>query len=78
MKRLTIALIVIAGLLTSIVTSTHAAEVFADRAYRAVWDRTDAAVATGSSTRSWLWGPQPNSAGLSETYQQSPNGRRLV
>ncbi len=51
---------------------------FADPALKAVWNRTDAAVAAGKSSRSWLCDPQPMTAGLVEPYAQAPQGRRLV
>lgn len=78
MNKIVMTLLLIVGLLTSIVPNAKAAGAFADNAFNSVWNRTDAAVAAGKSSRSWLWGPQPNSAGLVEDYQQSPNGRRLV
>jgi hypothetical protein len=78
MKRTLMAMLVTLGLLMSIIPHAHAADGFADNSFKAVWDRTDAAVASGKSSNSWLWGPQPNSAGLVEGYAQSPNGRRLV
>lgn len=52
--------------------------VFADPAFEAIWQRTDAAVVARQATASWLWGPEPLSAGLREPYAQSPDGTRLV
>jgi len=45
-----------------------------------VWDRTDALVASGAVSRTWFWGPGPNTPGLLEQYNESPSGdkRRLV
>lgn len=51
---------------------------FADPAYQAVWNRTDQPVASGTVSRSYLWGPAPNTAGLFEAYAEAPGGRRQV
>lgn len=50
---------------------------FASPRFEQVWNATDKAVAEGRSTSSWTWGPQPGYTTM-ETYQQSPNGQRLV
>ena len=51
---------------------------FADPAFRRVWERTDLPVANHTTTRTWYWGPAPNSPGLLEANRQSPGGLRLV
>lgn len=51
---------------------------FAHAAFSALWERTDAAVASGAVRRTWLWGPQPNSVGLQEDYKEGAGGKRLV
>ncbi len=78
MKKFGKKLVLSAALVTGIISNVSAATNFADNSFQSVWNRTDAAVASGKSDKSWLWGPQPNSAGLAEEYKQSPNGRRLV
>ena len=43
------------------------------------WDRTDAIVADGSVSRTWMWGPEDASLGdLREVYQDAPGGWRTV
>jgi len=39
-----------------------------------VWTRTDRPVAEGKVSRSWFWGPGPNTPGLLEAYKEAPNG----
>jgi hypothetical protein len=51
---------------------------FADSALEAVWQRTDKPVAGGAAVRSWVWGPNPFTAGLYEPYAEAPGGSRLV
>lgn len=50
---------------------------FADPVFGRVWQRTEAPVATGAVTRSWVWGPDSWAAGR-EPYNESPGGARLV
>jgi hypothetical protein len=54
---------------------------FADVALRSVWERTDQPIAQGApglQPRSWLWGPQPLTAGHREPYAEAQGGSRLV
>ena len=51
---------------------------FADPAFAQVWTRTDSRVASHAASRSWLWGPAPNTAGLTEPYREGTGGTRLV
>jgi hypothetical protein len=46
--------------------------------FQRVWNRTDKQVATGAASRTWLWGPEPFMPALIESYEQSPEGRRVV
>ena len=46
-------------------------------AYRATYDRVDAPVATGATTRGYIWGPQVR-ANLFEPYAESAGGQRPV
>jgi len=50
---------------------------FADTAFEATWERSDAAVTPGG-TETWLWGPSPYTEGMQEEYADSPGGERLV
>ncbi len=47
-------------------------------AFARTWQRTDAPVADGTVSRTWIWGPGPNTDLLSEPYVESPGGNRLV
>jgi len=51
---------------------------FADPAFQSVWNRTDAPVLSGQVSRTWFWGPGPNTPGLIEQYNQGQNRQRLV
>jgi hypothetical protein len=54
---------------------------FADQAFVDLWQRTDKPVAdqaAGLRPRTWIWGPQPNTAAYNEPYAESPGGQRLV
>jgi hypothetical protein len=51
---------------------------FADPAFANLWTRTDSLVANHSASRSWLWGPAPNTNGLMEAYAEGKGGQRLV
>jgi hypothetical protein len=51
---------------------------FADPAFQQVWNRTDSLVAGGNVSRTWFWGPGPNTTGLFEQYNEGTNGQRIV
>ena len=51
---------------------------FADPSFQTVWNRTDSLVAGGNVSRTWFWGPGPNSTGLFEQYNEGTNGQRIV
>ncbi len=51
----------------------------ADPAMERVWQRYDKPIVDGvASNRSWMWGPNPNTAGIFDPYAESPGGQRLV
>src|SRR4051812_1468106 len=54
-----------------------APDAFADPTIRTVWQHTDAPVAAGQATRSWVWGPGPFFTTY-EPFNGTPNGNRLV
>ena len=49
-----------------------------DPAFQSTWQRTDRPVAEAQAVRSWIWGPQPNTQVVWETYDQAPGGQRAV
>src|SRR5215210_2348921 len=51
---------------------------FADPAFNRLWNRTDAPVAAGRTSRSFMWGPKPLTAGIMEDYNNAPGGKRVV
>jgi hypothetical protein len=53
-------------------------EPFAHPAFQRTWERTDRPVSFGQVSRSWYWGPNPNSGGLLEDYAEGVGGKRLV
>ncbi|MEZ4568876.1 MAG: hypothetical protein R2849_00795 [Thermomicrobiales bacterium] len=48
------------------------------QAFQKTWERTDKPVTDGQATRTWMWGPQPNSQVIMEAYDEAPNGMRQV
>ena len=50
---------------------------FADPAFEATWNRSDAGVTPDGDT-TWLWGPSPYTEGMHEDYAEAPGGQRLV
>lgn len=50
----------------------------ANQYFLATWQRTDLPVANLQVSRTWMWGPQANTPGMTEPYQQAPNGQRTV
>ncbi|HUS17673.1 MAG TPA: hypothetical protein VM536_21970, partial [Chloroflexia bacterium] len=55
------------------------APAFGDATFERLWNRTDLPVAAHQTTRSWFWGPGPQTM-MSETYLDAPDGsgQRLV
>lgn len=54
---------------------------FADQAFMDLWERSDLPIITrapGLQPRTWLWGPQPNTAAYREPYAEAPGGMRMV
>ncbi len=47
-------------------------------AFQRTWERTDRPVADLQAVRTWMWGPQANTTGLLEAYDESPDGTRTV
>ncbi|HKP52400.1 MAG TPA: hypothetical protein VJ183_07090 [Chloroflexia bacterium] len=50
---------------------------YAHPAFQRTWDRTDHPVQQGQVSRTFFWGPGPNTPGLFEQYNEDPLGRRL-
>lgn len=49
-----------------------------DVAFESVWQRSDAPVADGSASRTWIWGPLETARDRVEDYAEAPDGRRDV
>jgi len=58
--------------------ATPTPSVFADPAFGSLWTRTDSLVASHAASRSWFWGPAPDTKGLMEPYAEGKGGQRLV
>lgn len=50
----------------------------AEQAFLNTWARTDSPVQQTLTSRTWMWGPSPNSTVLSEAYLEHPIGMRPV
>ncbi|MEO8287958.1 MAG: sugar ABC transporter substrate-binding protein [Chloroflexota bacterium] len=81
-KRVTagLALLSLSTLFSGMATAEPAmqAEPFADTEFGSTWERTDKPVKDGTVSRTWFWGPTPNSAALKEPNKESPGGSRTV
>ena len=51
---------------------------FASSSFRDLWTRTDSLVQRNAVNYSWIWGPNPFTAGVREYYVQSPGQSRVV
>jgi outer membrane protein assembly factor BamB len=60
------------------VPTASASPGFADAAFNRLWTRTDSLVASHAASRSWFWGPAPNTKGIMEPYAEGKGGQRLV
>ena len=78
MKSKVLLLSVCLVLLTGLLPAGLSAQSFADSAFEAVWQRTDKPIADSRVARSWMWGPQPLTEAVSESYAESPGGIRTV
>lgn len=58
----------------------QAAPAFGNASFERTWRRTDDPVASGAVHRTWMWGPQPNTAAVTESYVHAGqiDGTRLV
>ncbi|HEX2914083.1 MAG TPA: L,D-transpeptidase [Chloroflexia bacterium] len=54
------------------------APTFANDFFKATWQRTDLPIQTSKASRSWYWGPQPQTVAVEESYADSPGGKRIV
>lgn len=80
-RFLTIAALAVLALLGVVAVQTVlAAPTFDDDAFARVWNRQDRAVfeSVGLNNRSWTWGPDNLSTGLTEEYDEAPQGQRAV
>jgi Tol biopolymer transport system component len=74
-----VGVLTVGALLVNSMPLPAAAADFANPAFKRVWDRTDALVASGQVSRTFFWGPQPL-ASAQEQYMDAPGGTntRLV
>lgn len=73
----TVMFLMLAGLPLVSVIGTAAAPA-ANAAFERTWARTDKPVADLAVNRTWMWGPEANTAALTEAYAEAPGGTRTV
>lgn len=76
--RRTSALVVVIGLLLFAGLMALAQQDHANQSFEDTWAYNDRPVAEGEVSRTWMWGPEPISGALTESYQESPDGERVV
>lgn len=76
-RRVVVLLALLAGLLSSLPAAAETPK-FALPAFQQTWARTDMLVAVGQVTRTWMWGPLPNTEAMQEAYEGAPGGQRTV
>ena len=77
---LTVLLLLLGGMSIGALDQTPAPApigTFASPAFKTAWERSDALVAQGAVSRTWLWGPTPGPA-MQEPWAESPGGARQV
>ncbi|MFW6075239.1 MAG: GerMN domain-containing protein [Chloroflexota bacterium] len=52
--------------------------VFANDQFRERWERTDLPVSRNEVDRTYIWGPEPYTEGMTEAYAEAPGGEREV
>jgi N-acetylmuramoyl-L-alanine amidase len=57
--------------------TAHATPIWSP-AFEQTWGRTDKPVENLQAQRTWMWGPEPYSAGIIEPYTQATGGKRIV
>src|SRR5579884_4147054 len=78
LRRLVVCLVVAAFAASISVMPALADAGFANSAFERTWQRTDEPVAQLKVSRTWMWGPSPNTGALSEPYVEAPGGQRTV
>jgi hypothetical protein len=68
--------LVLTSLLATIASAS--AELPGNQQFGRTWSRTDKPVADGLVDRTWMWGPEANTAVFTEPYAESPDGMRAV
>jgi len=81
LRLATLLLLVVAPLLGTALVAVPPASAGvapATATFQRTWARTDQPVATLAVNRTWMWGPDGNTAAMTETYAQAPGGTRTV
>ncbi len=73
---LTVALMILAMALS--VTQHAAAKEPGNQHFQRAWERPDLPVASGQTSRTWMWGPEAFTDPVKEVYEESPDGVRTV
>ncbi|HUZ03491.1 MAG TPA: family 16 glycoside hydrolase [Thermomicrobiaceae bacterium] len=64
--------------LVAVAPAARADTALASPHFQGTWAYTDQPVAAGQASRTWMWGPSPDSPALVEPYWDSSSGWRLV
>jgi hypothetical protein len=59
-------------------SSVEGPHAIAEQVFQRTWARTDDPVASLRVQRTWMWGPEPYTAGIVEEYDTAPGGTRIV
>jgi hypothetical protein len=70
--------LIVALLLLAMTIAPAAAVIEAEEAFYNTWARTDAPVDDLTVSRTWMWGPAPNTEVIAEPYAEHPIGERPV
>ncbi|CAN5143255.1 hypothetical protein BH23CHL1_BH23CHL1_15690 [soil metagenome] len=78
MRAARLTAVIMMALVAALSVVPAAAVIAAEEAFLNTWARTDKPVIDGLVNRTWMWGPQANTAVLSEEYDEHPTGQRPV
>ncbi len=70
--------LILAGVLLLVSVIPAMAVIEAEEAFLNTWNRTDYPVQTGDADRTWMWGPEPATEVIAESYREHPAEMRPV
>lgn len=78
LRRFTMIAAALGLVLTLTLPRAASAQSISGSAFGATWAYADLPVATKAASRTWMWGAQPDTGALLESYVDSPGGKRVV